>query len=428
MKRCTAAHASPFQAIRLGIEGQKRWVTYDKSALTKEALLEQVESGLGYDVDGNPLKVDPETKTVSTATGSLPISPVMDPAWMKARRRQKKNGPTKPSGQFRKKLSNNPYAEALITPIRRCRNSATFLPRYFYQDFELVKHPDPEVSSLWWAPGPLAFDNVMPWHDPNISRSKTSEHTEIESGASESESTTKAHAAVYDQATAENAVATAATTSPVELDATQEALPEEWRPRRAPMTVYILGRKNVIDLLGMKKVGRRLQARMSSPRHGTLSMNKAYERIWRPDMGDVLLNMMRRKAVDALIQRGKRSDGPMYKFIQPCASWDYAKTVDKGGCVLWIPKESNAATAGYATLDVEGANYGGKMAVHDLIWLLGEEEVQRLKDEAEVFRDQEILVLKHWKSKSARSLHLLLWRLQGYLAEPKLQGAPEPVE
>ncbi|KAM5356580.1 hypothetical protein ACJ41O_003226 [Fusarium nematophilum] len=410
MKRCTITCASRFQVLRLGIEGWRGFGSYEKSALTKEALTRQVESGLGHDAEGNPLKIDADAKTVSTAAGTLPISPIMDPAWMKARRRQRKEMPSKVSGQFRKKLSNNPYAEALITPLRRCKNAEVILPRYFFQDFELVNHPDPNETSAWWAPGPLAFDSVMPFHDPNVpkSRSQQNANAEAEPAGEATEATTEST----------NGVVTEATISPTALDATQETPAKRIRPRRAPITAYMLARKTVLDITGGR--GDRPLAKLTAFRHGMASPNKKkVARVWRADMGDVVLQMMRSKAVEALIHRGNRSESPKFKFIRPCVDWDEAKKAETGGCVLWLPKESTGTTASYATLDVEGSNYGAKMAVHDLKWLLGEEEVQRLRDGAGLFRDQELLVLRHWKSQSARSLHLLLWRLQGYLAEPK---------
>lgn len=70
-----------------------------------------VEAGLGEDTRGNRLRIDAESKTISTAAGSLPISPVFDPVWIQARRRQRKEDPSKPMGRFRKKLANNPYGQ-----------------------------------------------------------------------------------------------------------------------------------------------------------------------------------------------------------------------------------------------------------------------------------------------------------------------------
>lgn len=109
MKRCAITCTGRFQVNRLSAEAQKRWASWDRSDLTEEALTKQVESGLGHDAEGNPLKIDIESKTVKTASGSLPLSPVLDPKWMKAKRRPKKKTAGKISGQFRKKLSNNPF-------------------------------------------------------------------------------------------------------------------------------------------------------------------------------------------------------------------------------------------------------------------------------------------------------------------------------
>lgn len=103
MKRCTAT-------LRTTRSWQaRRWASYDKSALAPEVLHRKVEAGLGHDTDGNPLRIDAESGTVSTAAGDLPISPLFDTAWIKPRRRQRKEDPSSPTGRFRRKLTLNPY-------------------------------------------------------------------------------------------------------------------------------------------------------------------------------------------------------------------------------------------------------------------------------------------------------------------------------
>lgn len=111
MKRCTALRTSFLSCKGSGFGCQpRRWASYDKADLTKEALRRQVEAGLGEDAHGKPLTIDPDAKTVDTASGALPISPLFDPAWLKARRRQKKGEKgTVALGRFHKKLANNPY-------------------------------------------------------------------------------------------------------------------------------------------------------------------------------------------------------------------------------------------------------------------------------------------------------------------------------
>lgn len=119
MKPCTTVRAGRIPLARVGVQIQpRRWrSTYDKSTLTPEALLEQVESQLGNNVDGTPIRVDTDAKTVGTAAGALPISPLMDPAWIKGKRRATKNRPTTVSGQFRKKLSNNPFGRIVLCSL-----------------------------------------------------------------------------------------------------------------------------------------------------------------------------------------------------------------------------------------------------------------------------------------------------------------------
>lgn len=96
----------------LNLHQAQRWHTYDKASLTKEALLQKVEAGLGSDADSKSLRVNAEAKTISTAAGDLPISPIFDPAWMQAKRKTAKAAPGPPLGRFRRKLAGNPFGTA----------------------------------------------------------------------------------------------------------------------------------------------------------------------------------------------------------------------------------------------------------------------------------------------------------------------------
>ncbi|EFY99823.2 hypothetical protein X797_001234 [Metarhizium robertsii] len=375
--------ARPLRAVSRSVQAQ-RWASYDKSALTKDALNHKVESGLGAGNGDANLLLNTEEKTISTATGDLPLSPLFDSDWIKARRRSRKHSPSKATGRFRKKLANNPYAQALATPIRRCPNTAISLPRYFFQDFELVKHP--QDDSPWWAPGPLAFEGLI--YEKIPSKDK------IQGAYSETA------APQAQELGADTHASTAASST---------------RPRKSPVTSYALSRKSVIDRIGGPN--RKHAALLLATRTGMAAGPNTKNPVWRQDMGDVLLRMMRRQAVDALVcQSGMKGDG-QEKLIQPCTKWDAIKEVQPRGCVLWLPSEENSSTQ-YATLDLDGAKYGGKLTVHNLHWLLGEDELARLIGASELFHDNEILVLKQWKRKSVMKLHLLLWRLQGYLAQP----------
>lgn len=139
--------------------------------------------------------------------------------------------------------------------------------------------------------------------------------------------------------------------------------------------------------------------------------------IFREDMGDFLLNTYRNKVVSALLSRTDPSLSPPDKFVQACSTWDEVKNVKNRGCVLWL-SEQKEEDASYATYDVDDVKFGKKLAVHNLYYLLGKEQVELLKASSPVFADSEILVLKQWKSESMMRLHMLLWRLQGYLSNP----------
>ncbi|KAF4500286.1 hypothetical protein FAGAP_3515 [Fusarium agapanthi] len=435
MKRYTKACAGHIRTSRLPINCQKRWASYDKSELSKNALLNQIESELDRMASGKRARIHPEDKTVDTDAGRLPISPVMDYKFMQARRRTRKAMPTAISGQFRKKLSNNPYAEALTGPIRCCKNTSAYLPKYFLQDFELVQHPDPEEKSDWWAPGPLSFLRVKPTREEREMEMESNDlksirkgiervrrqiglvQNEVEKIAATEDKTTSTQATPGDAGTE----AEISTEVGVEDMETNEGLIE----RRARIVAYTIARKSMIDLIGGvsgRKGSRGFQKKMVS-HQGMAHLEIDVERkIFRTDMGDVLLGMMRRLAVDTLITRSCREGlWAPHKFIRPVASWEEAKSIPGGGAILYIPEEDMENMNSYATLDIEDASYGSKMAVHDLRYLLGGEELGRLREKSQVFRDHEISVLKNFRSGSMRALHLLLWRLQGYLALPKVE-------
>ncbi|UKZ83862.1 hypothetical protein TrVFT333_011676 [Trichoderma virens FT-333] len=302
-------------AFRKGADAQ-RWHSYDKASLTREALLQKVEAGLGRDADGESLKVNPEAKTISTAAGDLPISPIFDPAWMQARRKTAKAAPGPPLG--------------------RCPSSATSLPRYFLQDFELIKHPT--SGTPWWAPGPLSFEHVQPMKRLDEAQANT-----IGNG--------------HDG----EAPAPEPMSAPVagRKDNAIDSEKDVRRQRRAPITSYMLNRKLLVDMVGGPN--KKYLAMLLAARSGMAIAPDSKTAVWREDMGDVLLQMMRQQATDALATRGNRLHEPKHKFIEPCANWKDVESVRLRGCVLWLPEKKKDAADQYATLDIEGAQYGKKM-------------------------------------------------------------------
>lgn len=303
-----------------------------------------------------------------------------------------------------------------------------------------MNHPESTDNKAWWAPGPLAFEQVVPEFKaeqspktiskPGVTNSETTEAEAAQKETTEPE-TVEAETIEPERIASETEEVGTLNSKPREPqktgpEATAEAGekdestlltgPSPRRPRRAPLTSYILARKAVIDAVGARP-DKRMQAKLLANRHGMAMVGAPQPRdvVWRSDMGDVVLQMMRRRAVDSLIHRTARSPFPYFKFLEPCANWNEAKRVKLRGCVLWLPNHADAESSQYATVDVDDAKFGAKMAVHNLNWLLGEEEVKRLRDSADVFRNNELVVLKQWRSESMIKLHQLLWRLQGYL-------------
>jgi hypothetical protein len=60
------------------------------------------------------LKIDKDAKTVETAVGDLPLSPVMDPMFWEARERfkQKKPRPGRPGNALERELRKNPFGKS----------------------------------------------------------------------------------------------------------------------------------------------------------------------------------------------------------------------------------------------------------------------------------------------------------------------------
>lgn len=270
----------------------------------------------------------------------------------------------------------------------------------------MIKHP--ATGAPWWAPGQLAFKFV----EQQAPLMGTRQDTDTECVVTDQDATGFGLA----PAKADDSAKRLEQLPPerpiqepiVERDGHEQSNP---RPEPGPITTYALCRKSVVDLIGGPN--RKYAAMLN--RNGMAMTPETHNTVWREDMGDYLLKEFRRYAVDALISRSRRKGRPGHQYIQSCAGWSDVVNVVQRGCVLWMPYEPITANRQYATFEAEGAQYGKTMAVHNLIWLLGGEEVKRLRAEAGVFRYHEILVLTQWDSIGMMRLHLLLWRLQGYL-------------
>ncbi|KAM0274883.1 hypothetical protein ACHAQH_007772 [Verticillium albo-atrum] len=379
LSQCQCRHASTARPSR---------------AETRAALAAQVDRALQADEHGATLKLHPESKTIETVVGDLPISPVMDPAWMEARRRFRMPKAKTPShtcvGRFRKKLYLNPYAQALATPWRLCTATDTGLPRYFLQDFKVVTNP--ETGQPWFVPGDLT--------DPPQGSSLATPSAENPSSKQ----------AVPERSPAYHASAEASRS-----------------PSPSAPKGYALARHEVLNLLGAPRHTSTLGGKHVGmlARRAHLSKSGLLSRlIWPSRMHLLVLDLLRSRVVDQLLHLARLDAPPANSaygpasaprgYIRPCRSWsEINQTMPHRGCILWYADASTAAPGQWATLDIDGAKYEGKMPVHDLRRLLGDGHIARLRGEP-VFGENTLLVLGKRRTIEAQ---LLLWKLQGYLAE-----------
>lgn len=115
-----SSRPNPLLSAGLGSQ-PRRWNSWSRDALTTDALRAKVEAGIKDSHSCTGVALHAGSGTVSTAAGDLPISPLFDPCWIKARRRPRKLGPGKPTGRFRKKLAMNPYGNGRLSRASRPR-------------------------------------------------------------------------------------------------------------------------------------------------------------------------------------------------------------------------------------------------------------------------------------------------------------------
>ncbi|KAK4100144.1 hypothetical protein N658DRAFT_497611 [Parathielavia hyrcaniae] len=335
-------------------------------------------------------QVDAEKKTVSTATGELPVSPLMDPSFHKARRKFIEPKPTH-SGyrrtKFQQQLARNPYAKALATPVRRCPITDTSLPSFFLERFNLVSHPD--TGKPWFLPDHV---NKLRAAEDGLSKRDQAEP---------------------------------------EADSTPQEPPEDGQERakgskgvpKGP-SAYVLSRQTLLRELQTPRSPyfRHQQKLLRMSDHGQARLTAALNAAnWHTDMDMVLLELLRRRAVEGLRHFANMVEDQGRKYIVKCEGWAGVKGHVHRGCLLYLgpPEESSSeprpehVPPRLSTIDVGPCRYNSTLAVHNLRDLLGEEHLGRLRRHSELLRDGSLFMLGR---QATVNLHLLLWKLQGYMA------------
>ncbi|KAI0471003.1 hypothetical protein GGR56DRAFT_125113 [Xylariaceae sp. FL0804] len=392
-------------------------------------------------------KVDPENKTIATAVGDLPLSPVMDPSFWDATLRHQK---TKPSGGqaqnlFEREFRANPFAQALATPVRKCNVTDAHVPKFFLQDFGLVLNP--ETRSPWWVPRSLVSDGRPVAEEPEPESIQDALQAQVAADAREdAEKAEEAQAGVVKQqedprpGVGQSSLDDGEVAEPTRDNSTSDALSgrralkEHYGP-----SAYVLARREIIRAFvhdiasdggagsGLSGWNRRLFGGLSS-RHAVAGPRA----VWRQDMDEAVLRLMRRAVADQLLYLARLcADGTRFYLVR-CHGWDDVRFKIKGA-VLWFGKPEEARSeeeqpGQFATFDVpvSGSDTGSgsgeeqpsptmtSVLVHNMPWLLGPELAARVKAEAAVLREGDIFMLARRRT---AGMQQQLWALQGYLAD-----------
>ncbi|KAE8440885.1 hypothetical protein EG329_006352 [Mollisiaceae sp. DMI_Dod_QoI] len=306
---------------------------------------------------------------------ALPISPLMDSSFLQAKKKHQvpKQPPSELRSLLQQELAKNPFALALASPVRRCGLTETALPRYFLQDFHMLAHPT--TSEPYFLPISLTRKS---------SRAKES---------------------------AEN-------TNPI-----------------GGATGYTLANKHTLaSILSPNGPHLRIRGGRTQRAHHKLvpqsfrtvkpAMKMLINSRWRPDMESFVLELMRRRCMEHLVDLRNLKRG----YLVGCANWEDAASKPSVAAFLWTggdaEVEPDNQPIDYSTLDLgmEGGLTGGekkkrrKVLVYNMRTLLGQEKLAELrKNVGNGIFDREVVVLK--RKKMTVDLQMKLWKLQGYVAE-----------
>lgn len=328
-------------------------------------------------------------------------------------------------------------AQALATPVRRCNASGAWLPRFFLQDFSLVEQP--ETGRPWWVPQSLALpDHWQPDDSPEASDSAeqsggvlASDGGETEGGrgaeagaAGEAGSLTNHGAEPAEQSVGPSLSKGAGTEPGREAEAGavgKTAMSAGARSGNA----YVLRRYDMMQDLKHRdkrnhyfskvKAFSRLLAPAGKPR-------RRRPAVWRADMADFALELLRRRVVGRLCELSDWSTRKRRRYITRCAGWDDVRGQPSGvlrmGAVLWFDDGDSGGgrpPGRFATLDFDGPTARHSVAVHNMHLLLAPEDIRTLRRRAAVLDAGHLFMLT---GKRSTSVQMTLWQLQCYLDYP----------
>ncbi|KAH8888796.1 hypothetical protein GQ53DRAFT_653494 [Thozetella sp. PMI_491] len=311
--------------------------------------------------------------------------------------------------RWRRILERNPYAQALATPVRRCVATNACLPKFFLQDFGLQYHP--ETRQSWLVPPSLAP------RGPALS--SPNKGTAPSPGRSEASSMRQPRSPLLDGA------ADGVSQEPGSSGQGEQLPSRNVRGGWVGPKNYTLARQDLLKAFQITGSGywaghKRLFRMHRSPQLAS-ALSPA---IWRTDMDTFVLELMRRRIAEHLLHYASQAEDKKGGLLIRCDSYDDARAVDQRGCLVWLGPSGAAskdnpngaaldAQSRLATMRIDNGRLSSKLAVHNLRILLGEEHVQRLRENSRLFREGSLFLL-HGR-RATLGLQSKLWKLQGYM-------------
>ncbi|KAI3325102.1 hypothetical protein HD806DRAFT_533698 [Xylariaceae sp. AK1471] len=351
------------------------------------------------------LNVNPNNKTITTAVGDLPLSPIMDPSYWEATMRHQapKAKEGKPQNSVERQFRKNPFAKALATPIRQCTASRVRLPTFFLQDFNLIAHP--ETGQPWWVPRSLV------WEESAESQQADTLNTEFSMDYQEFRD---------EQANVETDRGGSDNQGEVSRVDTPTAVQSDHAKPYGP-AAYVLARQDLISSFTKKASGYENHTRRLFGGSSSRYAKFAGRAIWREDMDTFILGRMRQEIVSDLLYLSRLCTEDSRHYIVKCYGWDDVQYKHKGA-VLWFgdtgqsdaTDNPEAQPGPFATYDVSNGSATTTVAVHNIPMLLGAEDTAKVRQNAVALGDGSLFMLA---GRRTTNLQLKLWRLQGYLAD-----------
>lgn len=196
---------------------------------------------------------------------------------------------------------------------------------------------------------------------------------------------------------------------------------------------YILSRQRLLhDLQQPNSVyfrGHKKLFRMSD--HGPKQLGAVLNQaVWRSDMDVVLLDMMRKRAVEGLCRTAQAVETQGREYITKCELWTDAKHLKHKGCLLYLGPPEGTSPGSFpeiippilSTVYLGPSRYMQTIPVHNLRELLGEEHLSHLRRKTQLFRDGSLFMLGR---EATVNLQLVLWKLQGYMLHQKPKDTEE---